>query len=255
MKRTLSLFVVLVLVWLAWWFNRENPSPVAEETAPPIKTPVKTLPAVPLPRKVELVPTEKNDSKPPGTEPSHAANVDSELSGAEPPPSASHSDMSGHVEELFSIHRKDLGSTGTEVEGKVTISYRGYEGKFKVHFLIPPVSGEAGTYVVIYMADEKNPTVNTLGGTSVKFPETAGGLCQVDFGGHSIHPFFKKKEGAELSPGQEPTSITRVLFHFDPRKRKGTSQAEVLFSNETKGPATPIGRFDYVTKPTTPPGS
>ncbi len=162
-------------------------------------------------------------------------------------------DMSGQRDAFFSLYQKDFGLGAKEVEGKVDISYPGYEGKFKVQLLIPS-KDLVGTPVPIFIADEKNPAINGLGGSGLELSDTDDGSVTVRFGG--IRPFFSKKAGAEeeVNPREDPNNITTVLFSFDPRKRKGTSAVAVYFSYESKGPSTVIGKVDYVVRPVSPIG-
>ena len=156
-------------------------------------------------------------------------------------------DMSFARDDLFSLYEKDFTVGALEVDGIAMISFRGYEGQFKVQFVIPS-KDFVGASVPIFMADEKNPAVNVLGSTTL---ESSGKDGEVSVNFMPMPSFFNKKPGSEehLSPREEPSNITTVIFTVDPRKQKGTSSVTSYYSYETKGRTTAIGKFDYTLKP------
>ncbi len=252
MKRIVFFGVTIGVTWLLAIFYFETP-PQRETRNVSKKSPVVRIVERSAPRarttetgklQQEISDTKASHPELNGGELAQLPQLPHEINGSTP-------DMSGYRESWFSHYRKGFDGMAKELEGKVTITYPGYEGKFNVQFLIPPKPYER-TPVPIFMADDKNPSVNALGGSGLEFSESDDGTVMIRFHGHSIRAFFHKKLSAEVGVSQreEPNQITSVLFTFDPNKKKGTSPVEVRFSFESKGPTTTIGKLDYEVKQT-----
>lgn len=237
MKRLYLILIlgVVVAVYLLWPREKEIPFEPVQTVKSATPTPAPMVhAALPKPKVPTPAPTVKvNDVL------EHAAT-----------PSGSGADFH------FDWYRKEYGPEAKEVEGRVTVTLAGYEGDFKVRFLISPKNHPQT--VALVFEGITNPGGAIWGAGNWEEAMTDDGTLVIDYAGVPIRSLFSRKSGpdGEKEVLHDLTQISKIEFLVNPLKKKGSSEVKARFNFETRGKAEKIGTLQYeLVPPPHPPDS
>jgi len=108
-----------------------------------------------------------------------------------------------------------------EITGTVALSYRRYEGKFKIQFQKPSKFNDGTRYIPIFMVGVTNPAVNMSGAAFLEDTSTDGSSIVIHLVGFALMPFFSKDVGAVDTATQEHelNEISDIMFTIESKKK------------------------------------